>query len=433
MTTTARSDHDLMSRPPRPGRPDLQPMVALLAEMGDPHLCHPAIHIAGTNGKTSTSRMIDELLRAAGLRVGRFTSPHLTELRERIVIDGDFVHRGAFEAAVERVLKAETATNTRPLSFFEAITAVGFECFAGAQIDVVVLEVGMGGRWDPTNVIAPEVAVITPISLDHTAELGPDHATIAAQKAGIIKSGCIAVVAPQPPTAHTVLLAHANAVNAEVEPVDTDAMIVTRVTTPHGQDLELLTRHRAEPIEARLRLIGRHQAENACVALTAVETLLRRGGQSITPTQIAAGLAAVDSPGRLERLRDEPTVIVDASHNEDGAQVTSSAVRETFPHAHIIAVLAVMADKDALGILGAIGTVATTLVLTQNSSPRAMSAASLVSTAISAGIDRDRIAVDPNLESAVRGAIQAAARQSETIVLVTGSVVTAGEAAYLLR
>jgi len=416
--------------------PSLERMTALMTALGSPQRAVPVIHVAGTNGKTTTARIIDDLLRAAGLRVGRYTSPHLQTVRERIVVDGEPLDAARFVAAHQRVVPAVAEVDARspvPLSFFEIVTAMAYVTFADTPVDVAVVEVGLGGRWDATNVADGEVAVITPIGLDHTELLGPDEVSIAGEKAGIIKPGAVVVLAGQTPPVEAVLAGRARELDAAVVRVGRDVQVVSRTPQPEGQLLELRGVSPAyRDLVVPLPLLGRHQAENALTALAAAEAFLAPRGDLPSAEVVRRTLARVSSPGRLETVRTDPRVLVDASHNPAGMAVTAAAVREAFPGTRVIAVVAALAGKDVTGMLGELSDVVTEVLVTRNGSPRSLPPGELADLAADA-LGADRISVHPDLPAAVDAALQRAAeRPGSTAVLVTGSVVTAGEALALL-
>ncbi|MBI5028371.1 MAG: dihydrofolate synthase, partial [Actinobacteria bacterium] len=327
---------------------------ALCDLLGSPERSLPVILIAGTNGKGSTALMIDSLLRALGLRVGRYASPHLVDVTERISIDGEPISAEAFDALVEEVsplvelVDAQLLEGVR-MTFFEVMTALAYAAFADAPVDVAVVEVGLGGRWDATNIVEAEVAVVCPVDLDHTHLLGGKVAEIAAEKAGIIKAGAKAVLAAQQPDAARVLLARCAEVGAEVLREGVEFGLIGRTPAIGGQVLRLDT---AEgPLgDLFLPLFGAHMAQNAALAVAAVEAFL--GGKPLPPEVISAGLEQVEAPARLEIVRRSPTVVIDTCHNPHGARATIDAVTEAFDFTPLVGVVAMMADKDVDGVLG---------------------------------------------------------------------------------
>jgi dihydrofolate synthase/folylpolyglutamate synthase len=413
--------------------PSLDRIRAVTEVLGRPQDAVPVVHVTGTNGKTTTSRMIDDLLRASGLRVGRYTSPHLESMRERIVLDGKPVDADTFATVHDRLLpvvhEAEAA-GSGPLSFFEVLTAMAFQTFAQADLDAVVVEVGMGGTWDATNVADARVAVVTPIHLDHTEFLGPDVAAIATEKAGIIKPGSVAVLADQPPSARRILVDRASAVGADVLGAGWDTRILRRLPSDDGQSLDLRGLH-AEHRDVVLPLLGAHQAGNAAVAVTAAEAVLTDRNEMLPSDTVRAVLARVRSPGRLETVRTSPRVWVDASHNPAGMVATAAAIRELPSAPRVIVVVAALEGKDVSGMLRALDGVASEVVVNENGSPRCLPAEALASVAAEV-LGRDRISVRRDLGDALEAASRRAA-ETDAAVLVTGSVVTAGEAGALVR
>ena len=422
--------------------PSLDRITAVCRLLGDPQGAVPVVHLTGTNGKTSTARMVDALLRALGLRTGRFTSPHLQSMTERICVDGEPVTPARFVELYDEVAPyAELVdrSSEHPLSFFELVTAMAFAAFADAPADAAVVEVGMGGTWDATNVADAAVAVITPIGVDHERYLGDTPADIAEEKAGIIKAGTFAVIAQQPVEAAEVLLRHAAEVGATVAREGLEFGVVDRRAGMGGQ-LVTLQGLGATYEEVFLPLYGAHQAHNAACAVAAVEAFA--GGRALDGgldlELVREALAAVTSPARLEIVRRSPTVVIDAAHNPHGAAAAAAAVQESFTFAPLIGVVGVMRDKDVEGILDALEPVLSSVVCTQNSTARALPADELAETA--RGIfGPDRVEVQARLDDAIETAVALAeSGGSDGLplgsggVLVTGSVITAGEARLLL-
>lgn len=408
---------------------------ALCDLLGSPERSLPVILIAGTNGKGSTALMIDSLLRALGLRVGRYASPHLVDVTERISIDGEPISAEAFDALVEEVsplvelVDAQLLEGVR-MTFFEVMTALAYAAFADAPVDVAVVEVGLGGRWDATNVVEAEVAVVCPVDLDHTHLLGGTVAEIAAEKAGIIKAGAKAVLAAQQPDAARVLLARCAEVGAEVLREGVEFGLIGRTPAIGGQVLRLDT---AEgPLgDLFLPLFGAHMAQNAALAVAAVEAFL--GGKPLPPEVISAGLEQVEAPARLEIVRRSPTVVIDTCHNPHGARATIDAVTEAFDFTPLVGVVAMMADKDVDGVLGIFAEAMTSVVCTSiGSTTRALPAADLGERA--AGVfGADRVVVVPGMAEAIEEAVRLADEAGPgSGVLVAGSVYAAGEARALL-
>jgi dihydrofolate synthase/folylpolyglutamate synthase len=414
--------------------PTLDRIAALMEILGDPQKAYPVIHVAGTNGKTSTARMIESLLRERNLRVGRYTSPHLTSVRERIAVDGEPLSEDRFTEVyqdIEPYLELIDGKVGR-LSFFEVLTAMAFAAFADTPVDVAVIETGMGGTWDATNVADGTIAVITPISLDHTEYLGPDVATIAGEKAGIIKPGATTVLAQQPLDAAEVLMRRVAEVGAVVAREGLEFGVLNRDLALGGQMLGLKGLKGVYE-EVFLPLYGAYQAANAVSALAAVEALTA-GDEPLGDELVRQAFAQASSPGRLEIVRRGPTVVLDAAHNPGGMEATVDAVTEAFGFTRLIAVVAAMGDKDVDALLELLEPIVEELVVTRNSSPRSMTAEDLAARAESV-FGADRVHEVERLDDAIDTAIGLADQGDEigSGVLITGSVVTVGEARLLLK
>ncbi|ADB74301.1 bifunctional tetrahydrofolate synthase/dihydrofolate synthase [Geodermatophilus obscurus] len=436
-----RVEKELLARWPETRlEPSLARISALVDLLGSPHRAYPVVHVAGTNGKTTTARMVDELLRGFGLRVGRFTSPHLQSVRERIVLDGEPVSAERFVETYDDIapyVQMVDAAGEHPMSFFEVMVGMAYATFAEAPVDVAVVEVGMGGTWDATNVVDARVAVVTPVALDHAEYLGPDVGTIAGEKAGVIKPDAVAVLARQQPAALDALVRRAVEVEAVVAREGTEFGVLDRRVAVGGQQLRLQGLG-GEYEDVFLPLFGAHQAQNAATALAAVEAFLGAGAATgtIDRETVRAAFAAVRSPGRLERVRTSPTVLVDAAHNPAGMAATVDAIRESFDFTRLVGVVGVVHGKDVAGMLTALEEVCAELVVTQNSSPRAMPADELGALAVDV-FGADRVSVSPRLTEALTEAIELAEAGPDDAlggsgVLVTGSVITAGEARTLM-
>ncbi|MGY1734694.1 bifunctional tetrahydrofolate synthase/dihydrofolate synthase [Geodermatophilus sp. SYSU D00684] len=437
----AHVEKELLARWPESRlEPSLGRIAALVDLLGNPHRAYPVVQVAGTNGKTTTSRMVDELLRGFGLRVGRFTSPHLQSVRERIVLDGEPVSAERFVETYDDIapyVQMVDAAGEHPMSFFEVMVGMAYALFAEAPVDVAVIEVGMGGTWDATNVADARVAVVTPVALDHAEYLGPDVATIAGEKAGIIKPDAIAVLAHQQPGALDALVRRAVEVEAVVAREGTEFGVLDRRVAVGGQQLRLQGLG-GEYDDVYLPLFGAHQAQNAATALAAVEAFLGAGAATgtVDVETVRAAFAAVRSPGRLERVRTSPTVLVDAAHNPAGMAATVEAIRESFDFTRLVGVVGAVHGKDVEGMLRELETVCAELVVTQNSSPRAIPADELGALAVDV-FGADRVSVSPRLPEALTEAIELAEAGPDDAlggsgVLVTGSVITAGEARTVL-
>ncbi len=415
--------------------PTLERISALVDVLGSPQLTYPTIHIGGTNGKTTTSRMIDSLLFEMGLRTGRFTSPHLETYLERISINGQNIDPQAIIFSYNDIaayLDLMDSKFEHPISFFEAMTALAFVAFAEHPIDVGVIEVGMGGEWDATNVVDADVSVIMPINLDHTEYLGETLTEIAQTKAGIIKESGFVVLAQQEPEAAKELLKRAAAMGADVAREGVEYSVLSRSLAVGGQ---LLTIQGASDTyqDIFLPLHGKHQASNAAAALVAVEAFF--GDQELDIEAVRAGFANVTSPGRCEVVHRDPTIILDAAHNPHGAAAIAETVQSEFTFDEVIGVVAPMGDKDIHGILLELEQVMDSIIVTANSSSRSTPVDKLEKIAIEI-FGADRVFSDETLEQALDRAIKDTIRplSDDTIgILVTGSVVTVGEARRYLR
>lgn len=436
--------------------PSTTRISALMDLLGSPQRSYPSIHIAGTNGKTSVARMVDALLTALHRRTGRTTSPHLQSAVERISVDGKPVSPAQYVALyreiepfvelVDEQSQSGVLGEIGPrLSKFEVVTAMAFAAFADAPVDVAVVEVGLGGRWDATNVVDAPVAVITPIGVDHADYLGDTIAEIATEKAGIISeqnddlglTETVAVIGRQAPEAMEVLLARAVRVEAAVAREGSEFAVLSRRTAVGGQLLELQGLGGVYS-DLFVPLHGEHQAHNAVLALAAVEAFFGAGAQrQLDIDAVRAGFAAATSPGRLERMRSAPTVFIDAAHNPAGAAALAQALGEEFDFGFLIGVISVMADKDVDGILAAFEPAFDQVVVTQNGSPRALDVESLRLRA-EERFGPDRVIAAATLPDAIETAtalVEQSGGDSERLggsgIVITGSVVTAGAARTL--
>jgi dihydrofolate synthase/folylpolyglutamate synthase len=403
--------------------------------LGDPQRAYPVIHVTGTNGKTSTSRMIESVLRAHGLRTGLMTSPHLVRLGERIVIDGEPISDERLVANWDDIqpylAMVDTELESRgeaTLTFFEALTVLAFACFADAPADVVVLEVGMGGEWDSTNVADGQVAVFTPIALDHQARLGSTVEAIARTKAGIVKPAASVVSAAQMPEALAELRRAAELTESSLA-VEGDAFGVESTTVAVGGQVVTLRGVAGRYDDLLLPLFGDHQAQNAAVAVAAVESFLGSGSQALDHDVLAEGLAAVTSPGRLQIVANEPTILVDAAHNPHGARALAKAIDDYFQFGRVVAVLSVLADKDAAGIVRALSGTVQQFVVTASGSDRSVDPDELAAIAVGV-VGASRVVVETDLVSALRTARDLADETEGDEpggVVVTGSITLVGD------
>jgi dihydrofolate synthase/folylpolyglutamate synthase len=431
--------------------PSTARIEALLELLGSPQRSYPSIHIAGTNGKTSVARIIDALLIALHRRTGRTTSPHLQSAVERISIDGKPLTPAQYVAVyreiepfIELVDAQSEAAGGPKMSKFEVLTAMAFAAFADAPVDIAVVETGLGGRWDATNVVNAPVAVITPIGLDHTDYLGDTIAQIAGEKAGIITkqdddlvpTDTVAVIGRQSPEAMEVLLAQAVTADAAVAREDSEFAVRSRQVAVGGQVLSLQGLGGVYE-DIFLPLHGAHQAHNAVLALAAVEAFFGAGAdRQLDIDAVRAGFAAAASPGRLERVRSAPTVFVDAAHNPAGATALAEALAEEFDFRFLVGVVSVMADKDVHGILAALEPAFDQIVVTHNGSPRALDVEELATLA-EQRFGAERVLTAATLPDAIETAIAqveesaGAEGVSGSGIVITGSVVTAGAARTL--
>ena len=415
--------------------PTLERISALVDILGSPQLSYPTIHVGGTNGKTTTSRMIDSLLFEMGLRTGRFTSPHLESYLERISINGQPIDAKELIFSFNDIspyLDLMDSKFDNPISFFEAITALAFAAFAEHPIDVGVIEVGMGGQWDATNVVDADVSVITPIGLDHMEYLGSTITEIAATKAGIIKEQGFIVLAQQTPEAAVELLRRAAEVGADVAREGLEYSIDSRAIAVGGQ-LISITGLRGHYDDIFLPLHGKHQASNAAAALIAVEAFF--GEQDLDIDAVRAGFANVTSPGRCEVIHRDPTIILDAAHNPHGAKAIAETMQSEFTFDEVTGIVALMADKDALGILQALEPIMNQIIVTTNSSERSMTVSELSNLAAQV-FGADRVFAEDTLQAAIDCAVKDAVRplsEESLAILITGSVVTVGEARTAVR
>ena len=415
--------------------PALSRISALMDLLGNPERATPVIQVAGTNGKGSTCIMIDALLRAAGLRTGRFSSPHLSDARERISIDGEPISEVRFAEVWGEIEPFVRMVDDRKLdgidmTFFEVITGMAYAAFADTPVDVAVVEVGLGGRWDATSVADPQVAVVTPVGADHTHILGDSLEKIAAEKAGIIKPGATVVLSGQEPAAARVLLAQAVEAGDVVRAEGPDFGVLERRPAVGGQVIRIESA--GGPLgDLFLPLHGAYMARNAALAVAAVEAFL--GGQPLAPEIIEEGLASVVAPARLELARTSPAIVIDTAHNPQAAQATIDACQEAFAFQPLIGVVAMMADKDTSGVLEIFASAMDQVVVTRaQGTPRALPAEELARAAEDfwpAGKVHQAPAMPDALELAT---LLADAAGPGAGVLVAGSLIAAGQARDLL-
>ncbi|HEX7201827.1 MAG TPA: folylpolyglutamate synthase/dihydrofolate synthase family protein [Arthrobacter sp.] len=423
--------------------PRLAPLFRAMDVLGEPNKAFPIIHVTGTNGKTSTARMIESVLRAHGLSTGRYTSPHLSKVTERISIDGHPVSDETFVRIWDeirpylQIVDSELEADGQPrLTYFECLTILGFAIFADQPVNVAIIEVGLGGITDATNVGDGQVSVITPISLDHTDLLGDTTGDIALEKAGIIKPGGYLISAAQPLDAAQVLLEKAKDVGVPFRFEGVEFGVESRTVAVGGQVVTIQGIAGRYP-ELLVPLHGEHQAQNAAVAVAALEAFF--GGEKELDFEVLQeGFAAVTSPGRLEVVRTAPTIIVDAAHNPDGIKASAAALQEAFTFTRLVPVVGVLKEKDAEEILRqlkeSLGGMAEEYCFTQSNSPRAVPAAELAELAVDLGFGEDNVHIAEKLDDALEWAVERAEANDDLSggVLVTGSITLVAEARILL-
>jgi dihydrofolate synthase / folylpolyglutamate synthase len=417
-------------------RPRLEPTRRAVELLGDPQCSYRVIHVTGTNGKTSTTRFIERILREHGLRTGRFTSPHLVRLNERMALDGEPVSDeqlisvySDIEPILEFVDQELADSGENPLTFFEALAVLGFAVFADAPVDVLVLEVGMGGAWDSTNVADGDVAVFTPIGLDHMDRLGNTLEEIADTKSGIIKPGSVVVSSVQE---RGVLAVLENAAKQKAEAFKLegrDFEVSEFLPSSTGQSISISGLAGSYgPYQAPV--FGSHQGQNLAIAVAAVEAFLGGGQLQIPDDILRSAISDVSSPGRLQLIRTEPNLLLDGAHNPAGALILAQALRAEFSEKPLVGVIAVLADKDASGLFSNLAGVFESVVITQSSSPRSMPSAELESLA------KDGLGQEVESISDFKLALERAKQRALEIdgtVVVTGSITLVGDVIKLIQ
>lgn len=429
----AQVEAELLARVPENNiRPRLEPTRRAVELLGDPQHSYRVIHVTGTNGKTSTTRFIERILREHGLRTGRFTSPHLVKLNERIAIDGEPVSDQVLYELWEdtkpilEIVDAELAANGEgPLTFFEALAALGFAIFADAPVDVLVLEVGMGGTWDSTNVADGDVAVFTPVGLDHIDRLGETIAEIAATKAGIIKPNAMVVSAFQHTDAYRELHAVATEKAESWAQLGTEFEIIERSVDGFGQRFSIKGLA-GEYRDLFLPILGDHQVENVAVAVAAVESFLGGGKQRIMDDVLRVAIADASSPGRLQVLSRTPLTVLDAAHNPHGALVLAGALQTAFGANRFVGVIGVLADKDASGMLRALEPVLEEVVITKSSSDRALPVSDLEDLAIEI-FGEHRVRTANAVSAALQDAREMVGEGIGDAIVIAGSISLVGD------
>lgn len=441
-------EREIMRRPPEHNTTnlDLDRMNLMLDVLGHPEESFRVIHVTGTNGKGSTARMAEAICRAYGMRTGLYTSPHLERINERIAIDGQSLSDDDFVDTWDQVkdlvdlvdMKMEQAGKPR-MSFFEVLTAMAIWKFADAPVDVAVVEVGMGGAWDATNVLNADAAVIGPVDMDHMQWLGDTVEQIAAEKAGIIKPGCTAVIGPQPheQAVMPILEEAAERNHARMLRDGYEMEVVSRAPAVGGQLVTLRT-PLGEYAEIPVAKFGEHQAHNALAALAAAEAVIPVPGQ-LNADIVSEALGGVKVPGRIEQVRTSPTIIIDGGHNVNAAEALRAAIEENYDFTQLVGVIAMMGDKQVEEYLGVLEPLLSHVVVTENSwRERVMSAKDLEQVAVRV-FGRDRVTCEPDLPDAIQTAVNMVDAEDELGVgyghgvLICGSFVTAGDARTMLK
>jgi dihydrofolate synthase/folylpolyglutamate synthase len=408
---------------------DLSRMEALLERLGDPHLAAKSVHIAGTKGKGSTSAMIASVLTASGYRTGLYTSPHLHTMRERIQVDGRLIEEKEFADLVNR-LRPEIETVNRlkiagELTTFEVLSALAFVYFRENNVDFQVLETGLGGRLDATNLVEPAVCAITSISLDHTEVLGDTLAKIATEKAGIIKPGCPVVCAPQHPEASAVIAGVCQQKGAILTTVGKDVTWQIKESSYSGQSFRL--NGLREEYDLSIPLLGEYQLDNAAIAVASLE-VLANSGTRITPTSIAEGLSQVYWPGRLQVLQHNPLFIVDGAHNADSASKLRQALKRYFEFDDIVLIVGTSRDKNVAGIVAELANLSDNIIVTHSNNPRAATTSMLAA-------EFSKWGKTPLTTEAVAGAVDVALAKTKPgdLICATGSLFVVSEVIGYLK
>lgn len=414
-------------------RPRLEPTARAAALLGDPQKSYRVIHVTGTNGKTSTTRMIERLLREHSLRTGRFTSPHLVKINERIAVDGEPVSDEILVEIwndIEPILKLVDAEldseGEAPLTYFEALTLLAFSVFADAPVDVLVLEVGMGGQWDSTNIADGDVAVFTPIAIDHADRLGHTISEIAKTKSGIIKSGAIVVTAKQTPEAMMQLQVKTKELAERLLSYGKDFEAIELVPEVKGQRFGLKTLA-GEYHDLFMPLYGEHQVENASLAVAAVEAFLGNGERRILDDIVRVALVDVASPGRLQVVSREPLTIVDGAHNPHGVRSLVKALKSGFSSPKAVGVVGVLTGKNVDEMLESLSNSFEKVIVTASKSDRSIDAEELATVA-SKYWGSEKVQISSSVAKAIQDARDLAKANSFDAIVITGSLSVVGEA-----
>ncbi len=408
----------------RRGPPTLERISTLMQYLGSPEVEFPAVHITGTNGKTTTVRVLTELLTALGLKVGAYTSPHLQWVNERMSIDGEPISDDALDEMLYAVSLVEQSVGVDP-SYFDVVTSAAFRWFADEAVDVAVVEVGMGGTWDATNVVDGQVAVVTNVSVDHVDYLGPTREQIAQEKAGIVKPGATLVLGETDPNIQAIFEARRA---ARVFRRDIDFGVRRNVLAIGGRLADFRSPG-AEYPDVFLPLHGAHQADNAAIALAAAESFV---GATLAFDLVADALARVQSPGRLEVVGRQPLVLLDGAHNVAGAQALRVALEEEFSEGPRTLVVGLLREKEPHEMLAALGVdgLDGLLVCCRPPSPRALEASFVAKAAVDLGLPEERIEVVDRVEDAVSTALLATPPDGQ--IVITGSLYVVGAARSVL-
>jgi dihydrofolate synthase/folylpolyglutamate synthase len=401
--------------------PDLDRMRALSELLNHPQRSYPSIHITGTNGKTSTAIVATQLLRATGLSVGTYTSPHLHSVRERMIYDGAPISEHEFAEALEYLAPylAEVDKAGERVTYFETLTMLAEEWFADRAVDAAVIEVGMGGEWDATNLVDGRVAVITEVAVDHR-ELGSTPVEIAKEKSGIIKEGAVCVTGERSADVLAVIRSRCDDVGATLRTIDADFSLEGRSLAFGGQALDLRVAGRRYD-EVFVPLFGERMATDALLGIAAASAFL--GDRELDEEVVRHAFAEVRTPGRVEVLRRRPLVVVDGAHNPDAATALRSALEESFTWRRFVLVLGMLGDKDIKGVVRTLAPLADKILATKPPSPRAVTAERIGVTLEGLGYEAERILT---VEGAVARAIESA--EEEDAIVVTGSFYTVAAA-----
>jgi dihydrofolate synthase/folylpolyglutamate synthase len=409
---------------------NLSRMNRLLASVGNPHREFRSVHIAGTKGKGSTASMVAHMLGACGYTVGLYTSPHVMDVRERISVNGAMISEADFVRVIARLAPIARKMSGDDLTFFELMTTAAFLHFVDRKVDIAVVEAGLGGRLDSTNVLRPDACAITSISLDHVQQLGPTLTKIAEEKAGIFKPGVPVISAPQPRDVKKTLRAVADRVRVPIRFTGDEIEFSyrfesSRLFGPHTRVSLTTKQSRFEHLH--VPLIGEHQAINCGVALGVVDALKERGF-TIDDQKAIEGLSKVRLPGRLELICEEPRIIVDGAHNAASIEAVMRAIGQNISYDSMVVIFGCQADKDIAGMVDLIQLGADKVIFTQSRSPRAADPAELAAVYAERSGKMSQIA--SNLEEALAIAERAVGR--EDLVCITGSFYIVGEAKRLI-